>query len=157
MACTNIILARFTVIIKGDGFAKDGLPILNVIQVSGLGVGDQGIVTVTEQDKVVEIPDGVRALPTLGLVFRLNKSIYDEAVKKGLFEWWENRATRVCDIYVNITDRNFCPQHTYLYQGCSIKSLLEDDKSVATPAVLTLNLQVKPYDVIYKRLLNLSG
>lgn len=149
MSCLpNHNLARYLILLGGPK-EKYKIPILDVISVSGLGMGDQGTVTLTQQDRVVEIPDGIRKLPQLTLTFRFkNFEVISMAVKDKLFEWYNNRSTKTYDIDVFITNKTFCPSHAYRYLGSSIKDIKENDKEIGKADFSIITAIFTPYDIV---------
>jgi hypothetical protein len=113
-------------------------------------LGDQGLVTVTQQDRIVELPDGVRTLPQLTMTLRY--SFLDPAsdlAKKKMFDWYKGRNTTTYDVEIYITNKTFCPQHKYIYYGCSLFKLTENDKDISKVSFSEYTLTVTPYDIVY--------
>jgi hypothetical protein len=149
-SCFNdVSLARYIILFSNPKELVP-FPITDVISVSGLSLGDQGTVTLTQQDRIVELPDGIRKLPTLNFTCRFkNGDIQSEFVKAKLFEWYNERSTKTYDIQIFITNKTFCPQHSYKYLGSSIKNISENDKEMGKPDFSIITISTLPYDVIY--------
>jgi hypothetical protein len=135
--------------IRGPGGQPPFL-LQNVMSISGLSLGDQGLVTLTQQDRIIEIPDGIRILPQLTLVIRFdNQDPISVLAKNKLFKWYDDRNLETYDIEVYITNKTFCPQHKYAYYGCSLFKLTENDKKMTDVSFSEHTLVVTPYDVVY--------
>lgn len=157
-ACSNTVsLARYIITISDP---REKFPVLlkDVISVSGLGLGDQGSVTLTQQDRIVEIPDGIRTLPNLTISMRFSfRDPTSEIVKTKLFEWYNSRSTKVYDVQVYITNKSFCVQHSYKYIGSSIKNISENDKEMGRSEFSIITATIVPYDVVYLSGLEVLG
>lgn len=148
MSCSTVQIARYIVVMSGKGI-KVPVPLMDIVSISGLGMGDQGTITLTQQDRIVELPDGIRRLPQLTLSFRFDsKNPSSVFAKDKLFEWYNKRNTQTYDLDVFITNRTFCPQHGYRYLGSSIKNITENDKSMGKADLSIITAVFIPYDVI---------
>ena len=141
-------LSRYLVLLGGPK-EKFKIPILDITSISGLGMGDQGTVTLTQQDRIVEIPDGIRKLPQLTFAFRFkNFEPISMTIKDRLFTWYNERSTKTYDLDVFITNKTFCPSHAYRYLGCSIKDIKENEKEIGKADFSIITATFTPYDII---------
>jgi hypothetical protein len=149
MSCnTHLTLSRFLVLLGGPE-EKSKIYVKDVYSISGLGMGDQGTVTLTQQDKTVELPDGIRKFDPLTIAFRFNeKDKSSFSFKERLFKWYNERSTRTYDLDIFITNRNFNIRYAYRYIGSSIKSLKENDKELGRSEIPVTTATFLPYDVI---------
>lgn len=148
MPCGTDLLNRYIVSLSGRD-VRIPIPIADIISISGLGMGDQGTVTLTQQDRIVEIPDGIRKLPNLTVEFRFKPfDPVSSLFKNRLFDWYNKRNTQTYDLTIFVTNRTFCPTHAYKYIGCSIKNLTENDKSMGKSDFSIITATFIPYDVI---------
>lgn len=144
-------ITRHIVLFKGSDIkSRTPFIIRDVVSISGLSMGDQGSVTLTQQDRIIEIPDGIRKLPELTLAFRFIPSDLESvAVKTKLFDWYNDRNIRVYDIEIYITNRTWCPIHKWVFSGSSIKNISENDKDISTPSLSQITASFVPYEVTY--------
>ncbi len=148
MSCNAEALTRYIVSLSGRD-VRVPIPVADIISVSGLGMGDQGVVTLTQQDRIIEIPDGIRNLPDLTIEFRFKPyDLISVAIKDRLFEWYNKRNTQTYDLSIFITNRTFCPIHAYKYVGCSINNITENDKSMGKSEFSIITAVFTPYDII---------
>lgn len=152
-ACSSYgpVITRHMILFKGNvGTNRTPFLVRDVVLVNGLSMGDQGSVTLTQQDRIIEIPDGIRKLPELTLAFRFVRgNLESEVAKTRLFEWYDKRNERLYDIEVYITDRKWCPIHKWVFSGASIKNISENDKDIASPSLSLITASFVPYEVSY--------
>lgn len=149
MSCrTSLSVSRFLVNLSGPK-EKLKIPVGDVFSVSGLGMGDQGTVTLTQQDRIVELPDGIRRFDPLTISFRFNEvDPVSLILKQKIYQWYNERNTRTYDIEIFVTDKKFCLRYAYKYVGSSIKSIKENDKEVGRSDIPVITATFLPYDVI---------
>lgn len=157
MGCVtgNNLLQRYRVRIKidrGDLGAAfnpfvNGFFVFNQItRVSGLALGESGVEELLEQGKRVKVTDGIIAYPTLSFQARM----YDRnglLVPEILRVWWQKRDEVTASIFVDITNRNWCPIYTLGYYGSTIKSLSLPDQEIGQATVGFIDASFEPVEV----------
>lgn len=159
MGCGNALLIRYKVRIKDESSGLGGQPfdpmglitIKQISRVTGLGLGDEGTITLTEYNKIVTIPDGRRKLPNLGLQMRMDGSVAAIFHLTFFEDWWEERQSKTYTIAVDITKRDWTPILTLEYQGSSILSHNYEDQDLGAPRLGFVNMTFAPYDVVLNR------
>lgn len=162
MGCVsgNNILQRYRVRIKietgdlGSAFSPfvNGFFVFNQItKVTGLSLGESGVEEMLEQGKKVRIPDGIIQYPTLGIQARM----YDKnalLVPEILRAWWSHRDEVTATIFVDITNRNWCPVYTIGYYGSVIRSLSLPDQEIGQSTVGYVEATFEPTEVDFVEL-----
>lgn len=159
MGCNNALLTRYRVRIREEnaglgGQAFDPLGLIvqkNIISVTGLSLGELGRISLLEYDKVVEIPDGRRRIPPLGMALRLDGSAGSLAQQLFFEQWWDDRSNITRTIIVDITKRDWSLLFRFEFLGCMINSFSFPDQDLGAPQLGVIQMGFSPYDVRLKR------
>lgn len=149
MGCSNALLARYAVRIDNSPFRL--VPIKQATKIDGLSLGQDGTVSITERDKIVEIPDGRKKLLPFAIELRVDSSVMFRVVENFFMDWWNNRNKRTHTIMVDICNRAYFPYYTWYLEHCSIQDLAMTDMELGTPKLALFTMSFQPYDVYIKR------
>lgn len=164
MSCltSNAIITRYRVRIHqqmGPDIAgltplvANGLTVAASIQkVTGLSAGKYGTEELREFNKIFRVADGVRTLNALRLEARLETG-FEGAFREFFLGWFEDPRI-VCNVYVDILTRAWCPVWTWEYTGCTITELVTEDLTLAAGTVGSFTIEVEPYNVDVRTLIN---
>ena len=138
MSARSTYVQKFKVVI-------DGTDIPDVVNVEGLGLGEEGTVEAPEPDRKVDISDGVTKLDPITLT--INKKRNLKAFQYFL-DWHAKRATDFRDVSIVILDKLRTEElHRYFYSECEIKSWKEETQEQASPKIGAIMVILLPYDV----------
>ena len=146
MACSNGQLFRWQVRIIDSPFEILAVP--KVTKVSGVSLGQDGIVEISEYNKTVGLSDGSAKLETLGLVVRYETALDSIVAFKFFQNYWKHRSVKTYTIYVDFTTRNWCPVMSYKFEHCSLASFsLPETFEIGNMKTLEYAMTFLPYDV----------
>lgn len=161
MSCSNAILVRYKVRFQNEGKAKDSfglgtglLPVKGVTRLTGLSLGEEGEVTLREQDKVVRIPNNVTTYKDIGMTVRMDADAYGLATFDFFTDWWAERRGWTRTILIDFCNRAWFPLFTIEAVGCSIKMFNFDEQNLAEGKFLIFDLSFTPYETNLKHVLS---
>jgi hypothetical protein len=128
------------------------IPLKQVSKIDGLSLGSEGTLSLTEFDKIVEIPDGRRKLLPIAMELRVDSSLMFRVVENFFMDWWAKRRRVTHTIMVDICNRAYLPYYTWYFYHCSIQDLAMPGMELGNGRLATFTTSFQPYDVMIKRL-----
>lgn len=127
----------------------------NAIKVSGLGLGEEGTVTVPQWGVNGMLADGQRTLAELNIDFRIEDQITSSLSNTPLvtnknsilYKMFDYRSTSKYDLDIAITDRSFKALFVLKYEKCDFRSLKFEDQEIGAAKLGTMMTSFLPYDV----------
>lgn len=161
--CTSVAqLTRFVVKISENcasssitALGSSGIIFSTAIKVSGLGLGEEGTVTVPQWGVNGMLADGQRTLSELNIDFRIEDKITSALAatpaatspNSVLYKMFANRASSKYDIDIAITNRAFKALFVLKYEKCDFRSLKFEDQELGAAKLGTIMTSFLPYDV----------
>ena len=119
----------------------------NITSVSPLTLGAVGAETLTEWNRVVQVPDNIRAISPINMTFRMGMDARSLEDQQFFEQWWAERDHASRAIIVDITDRSWKLLFTLVHTGCYMTSLSYDDLELGTMKAGYIQMSFNPYDV----------
>lgn len=152
MGCRNAVLVRYKVYIEDEDTSSGGTgggsvtPMDDVTMVGGLSLGEEGTITVPEWDRDVELSNGKRKIAPLTLKYKLKgKTI---PTHKFFANWWANRNSICKKVRVEILNRAWELQYTFVYLGVEFAGFKMEDQDLGSPKLGIWECTLRPYDVM---------
>lgn len=121
----------------------------NCIKVTGLGLGEEGTVTVPQWGVNGILADGQRTLSGVTLDFRVENSLpvtVGTTKTEILADMFDKRASSKYDLRIAITGRDFKAMFVYAYDNCDLRSFKSEDQEIGASKLGTVMLEFLPLD-----------
>lgn len=121
---------------------------------SAINAGEMNSLEIPESDRKAKGTDGIRNLPELDLVVKVQDNIKSRSVRpnnrnEGEFfaDWWTFRNSWDFNVYIYITNRAYKALYGYKYEGCSIGKFENESMGINDVKQAQVNVKLLPYDI----------